>query len=184
MLYYFIFYAIHLYGFLFQVLCFSGSRGQKAHRASARCAQRVEKPQFKSPRLDQGGGARGGSRPPRVESNAPEAAPGGPDSGHAGAKGGHKGQAERRPPRPPGRGGAATGRAHHPRPGTLFDQRQGNEGGPSKADRPEARPTDAPKPPAGPGGPAGPSLGQAGVCGRARAAAAPTTTQRTKGGHR
>ncbi len=35
--------------------------------------QRVEKPQFKSARLNRGGGARGGSRPPRVGSNAPEA---------------------------------------------------------------------------------------------------------------
>ena len=34
---------------------------------------RVEKPQFKRTRLNWGGGARGGSRPPRVESNAPEA---------------------------------------------------------------------------------------------------------------
>src|SRR5699024_9203893 len=35
-------------------------------------AQRVEKPQFKRTRLNWGGGARGGSRPPRVESNAPQ----------------------------------------------------------------------------------------------------------------
>ena len=35
--------------------------------------QRVEKPRFKRTCLNWGGGARGGSRPPRVESNAPEA---------------------------------------------------------------------------------------------------------------
>ena len=35
--------------------------------------QRVEKPRLNRIRLCRGGGARGGSRPPRVESNAPEA---------------------------------------------------------------------------------------------------------------
>ena len=33
----------------------------------------LQKPQSKSARLNWGGGARGGSRPPRVESNTPEA---------------------------------------------------------------------------------------------------------------
>ena len=49
-----------------------GSGQRRAGGEKSPPAQRVQKSQSKSTRLNWGGGARGGGRPPRMESNAPQ----------------------------------------------------------------------------------------------------------------